>query len=95
MYVKYTANDNAMMITCITTASMNARACCTSPAGASRWVRLQLAVACTTNTYAVTGSVSGMSGSGAVVREGLRLPTNTVISAGKRVMGWPLREERC
>lgn len=32
-------------------------------------------------------------GSGAVLREGLNLPPQTVISAGKRVMGWPMREE--
>ena len=31
-------------------------------------------------------------GSGSVLREGLELPCNTVISAGKRVMGWPLQE---
>lgn len=29
-------------------------------------------------------------GSGAMLREGLQLPANTVISACKRVMGWPL-----
>jgi len=29
-------------------------------------------------------------GSGAMLREGLEIPPNTVISAGKRVMGWPL-----
>ena len=29
-------------------------------------------------------------GSGAMLREGLHLPAETVISAGKRVMGWPL-----
>lgn len=29
-------------------------------------------------------------GSGAMLREGLVIPPNTVISAGKRVMGWPL-----
>lgn len=29
-------------------------------------------------------------GSGAVIREGLEMPDQTVISAGKRVMGWPL-----
>ncbi|QNG29035.1 NeuD/PglB/VioB family sugar acetyltransferase [Synechococcus sp. LTW-R] len=29
-------------------------------------------------------------GSGSVLREGLELPARTVISAGKRVMGWPL-----
>jgi sugar O-acyltransferase (sialic acid O-acetyltransferase NeuD family) len=32
-------------------------------------------------------------GSGAVLREGLDLPAETVVSAGKRVMGWPVREE--
>lgn len=32
-------------------------------------------------------------GSGAVLREGIDLPPQTVISAGKRVMGWPMREE--
>ena len=32
-------------------------------------------------------------GSGAVLREGISLPSHTVISAGKRVMGWPLRQE--
>ena len=32
-------------------------------------------------------------GSGAVIREGLHLPPLTVISAGKRVMGWPLRDQ--
>lgn len=31
-------------------------------------------------------------GSGAVVREGLHLPPQTIISAGTRVMGWPIRE---
>ena len=30
-------------------------------------------------------------GSGTMLREGLELPPNTVIAAGKRVMGWPLR----
>ncbi len=29
-------------------------------------------------------------GSGAMLREGLNLPPNTIIHAGKRVMGWPL-----
>lgn len=33
-------------------------------------------------------------GSGAVLREGLNLPPQTVISSGKRVMGWPMREDR-
>lgn len=33
-------------------------------------------------------------GSGTVLREGLNLPPQTVISAGKRVMGWPMWEER-
>jgi sugar O-acyltransferase (sialic acid O-acetyltransferase NeuD family) len=37
---------------------------------------------------------SSFIGSGAVLREGLNLPPQTVISAGKRVMGWPMREER-
>ncbi len=32
-------------------------------------------------------------GSGAVLRQGLNLPVQTVISAGKRVMGWPIRDE--
>ena len=36
---------------------------------------------------------SSFIGSGAVVREGLNLPSQTVISAGKRVMGWPMRQE--
>jgi sugar O-acyltransferase (sialic acid O-acetyltransferase NeuD family) len=36
---------------------------------------------------------SSFIGSGAVLREGLDLPPQTVISAGKRVMGWPLREK--
>ena len=33
-------------------------------------------------------------GSGVVLRDGLNLPPRTVISAGKRVMGWPMREDR-
>ena len=37
---------------------------------------------------------SSFIGSGAVLREGLNLPPQTVISAGKRVMGWPIREVR-
>lgn len=36
---------------------------------------------------------SSFIGSGAVLREGLSLPPQTVISAGKRVMGWPMRQE--
>ena len=36
---------------------------------------------------------SSFIGSGAVLREGLNLQPQTVISAGKRVMGWPIREE--
>jgi len=32
-------------------------------------------------------------GSGAVVREGIELPPQTVISAGKRVMGWPIIDD--
>ena len=31
-------------------------------------------------------------GSGSIVRESLQLPENTVISAGQRVMGWPIRQ---
>ena len=31
-------------------------------------------------------------GSGAIIREGIEIPPNSVISAGKRVMGWPLKE---
>ena len=31
-------------------------------------------------------------GSGSMIREGLVLPEQTVVSAGKRVMGWPLSE---
>ncbi len=31
-------------------------------------------------------------GSGVIIREGIQIPPNTVISAGKRVMGWPLKE---
>ena len=29
-------------------------------------------------------------GSGAIIREGVNIPPNTVISAGKRIMGWPV-----
>lgn len=32
-------------------------------------------------------------GSGAMLREGLDFPALTVIGAGKRVMGWPMREQ--
>ena len=32
-------------------------------------------------------------GSGAMIREGLILPPLTVVGAGKRVMGWPLRDQ--
>ena len=32
-------------------------------------------------------------GSGAILREGLNLPEHTVIGAGKRIMGWPLRNQ--
>ena len=32
-------------------------------------------------------------GSGAMLREGLKLPPGTVISAAKRVMGWPLQNQ--
>jgi len=45
------------------------------------------------NGGAVVGD-SSFIGSGAVLREGLHLPPKTVISAGKRVMGWPMQEER-
>jgi sugar O-acyltransferase (sialic acid O-acetyltransferase NeuD family) len=41
----------------------------------------------------VTIGDSSFIGSGAVLREGLSLPPHTVISAGKRVMGWPIRED--
>lgn len=36
---------------------------------------------------------SSFIGSGTVLREGLSLPPQTVISAGKRVMGWPMLKE--
>jgi sugar O-acyltransferase (sialic acid O-acetyltransferase NeuD family) len=32
-------------------------------------------------------------GSGSMIREGLDLPSHTVIGAGKRVMGWPMRDQ--
>jgi sugar O-acyltransferase (sialic acid O-acetyltransferase NeuD family) len=32
-------------------------------------------------------------GSGAIIREGITLPPATVITAGKRVMGWPLKQQ--
>ena len=32
-------------------------------------------------------------GSNSVIRENLKIPSNTIISCGKRIMGWPLREE--
>ena len=35
---------------------------------------------------------SSFVGSGSVVREGVILPPSVIISAGKRVMGWPMRE---
>lgn len=42
----------------------------------------------------VNGSVKigpdSFVGSGAVIREGIKLPAKTIISAGKRVMAWPL-----
>lgn len=45
----------------------------------------------------VNGGVSVGSGSfigsGAMIREGLSFPPFTVIGAGKRVMGWPLRDQ--
>ena len=36
---------------------------------------------------------SSFIGSGTMIREGLCLPPHTVIGAGKRVMGWPLRNQ--
>jgi sugar O-acyltransferase (sialic acid O-acetyltransferase NeuD family) len=36
---------------------------------------------------------SSFIGSGAMLREGLELPPFTVIGAGKRVMGWPPRDQ--
>ena len=41
----------------------------------------------------VTVGSSSFIGSGAIIREGLNLPPLTVIGAGKRVMGWPLRDQ--
>ena len=41
------------------------------------------------NGNVVLGTVCFI-GSGSMIREGLVLPPDTVISAGKRVMGWPL-----
>ena len=32
-------------------------------------------------------------GSGSVIREGIELPPFTVVGAGKRVMGWPIRNQ--
>ncbi len=40
----------------------------------------------------VTIGEGSFIGSGAIIREGLVLPPETVISAGKRIMGWPNRE---
>ena len=40
----------------------------------------------------VTIGSGSFIGSGAIIREGLSLPPLTVINAGKRVMGWPLRD---
>ena len=56
---------------------------------------VQLGEHCHVSTGAlVNGSVQLGSdcfiGSGAMLREGLQIPAGTVISAGKRVMGWPL-----
>ena len=31
-------------------------------------------------------------GSGSIIREGLKIPVSTTISAGSRVMGWPLKQ---
>ena len=41
----------------------------------------------------VTLGLGSFIGSGAIVREGLNLPSHTIISAGKRVMGWPLKNQ--
>ena len=41
----------------------------------------------------VTVGAGSFIGSGVMIRDGLNLPPSTVISAGKRVMGWPLREQ--
>lgn len=41
----------------------------------------------------VTIGSGSFIGSGAMIREGLNLPPLTVIGAGKRVMGWPLRDQ--
>lgn len=41
----------------------------------------------------VTVGPGSFIGSGAIIREGLNLPPLTVIGAGKRVMGWPLRDQ--
>ena len=30
-------------------------------------------------------------GSGSIIRDGVNIPANTVISAGKKIMGWPLK----
>ena len=41
----------------------------------------------------VNGGVSlvvDFIGSGAMIRDGLTFPPSTIISAGKRIMGWPL-----
>lgn len=32
-------------------------------------------------------------GSGTIIREGINIPKNTVISAGKRIMAWPMDKE--
>ncbi len=41
----------------------------------------------------VTIGSGSFIGSGAMIREGLNVPSLTVIGAGKRVMGWPLRDQ--
>ena len=41
----------------------------------------------------VTVGSGSFIGSGAMIREELNLPPLTVIGAGKRVMGWPLRDQ--
>ena len=41
----------------------------------------------------VTVGSGSFIGSGAIIREELYLPPLTVVGAGKRVMGWPLRDQ--
>ena len=45
----------------------------------------------------INGNVSigekSFIGSGSIIREGLSLPKNIVISAGHRIMGWPINDK--